>query len=56
MKPTVEFQRTVARIILQRIEEYGFALAGAGAIREHGLLNRPTEDIDLFTVSSVEGC
>ncbi|MFT0846610.1 nucleotidyl transferase AbiEii/AbiGii toxin family protein [Actinomycetaceae bacterium L2_0104] len=27
----------------------GFALAGSGAIREHGIINRPTENIDLFT-------
>ena len=28
----------------------GFALAGSGAIREHGMTQRPTNDIDLFTV------
>ncbi|MFW6774065.1 nucleotidyl transferase AbiEii/AbiGii toxin family protein [Nocardioides sp. CPCC 205120] len=27
----------------------GFALAGAGAIRAHGVTDRPTEDVDLFT-------
>jgi len=26
-----------------------FALAGSGAIREHGIIDRPTQDIDLFT-------
>lgn len=26
-------------------------LAGSGAIREHGVIDRPTEDIDLFTPS-----
>ncbi len=25
-------------------------MAGSGAIREHGLIERPTEDVDLFTV------
>jgi len=25
-----------------------FALAGSGAIREHGIIDRPTQDIDLF--------
>lgn len=29
----------------------GFALAGSGAIREHGVIERPTEDVDLFTAS-----
>ena len=27
----------------------GFALAGSGAVREHLVIERPTEDIDLFT-------
>jgi hypothetical protein len=27
-------------------------LAGSGAIREHGLIDRPTKDVDLFTVQS----
>jgi hypothetical protein len=26
-----------------------FVLAGSGAMREHGLVDRPTEDVDLFT-------
>ncbi len=29
----------------------GFALAGSGAIREHGVIDRPTEDVDLFTTT-----
>ncbi|MDO4901524.1 MAG: nucleotidyl transferase AbiEii/AbiGii toxin family protein [Actinomyces sp.] len=35
-------------------EESGFALAGSGAIREHGLIDRPTEDVDLFTVEQAQ--
>jgi len=47
--PTGEqHQRQAARIILAAIGPAGFALAGSGAIREHGLINRPTDDIDLF--------
>jgi len=42
-------QREVARIALAGVD--GFALAGSGAIREHGMIDRPTEDIDLFTTS-----
>lgn len=46
-----EDQRRVARLALEAAgEDAGFALAGAGAIREHGLSDRPTEDVDLFTV------
>lgn len=44
-------QRKVTRIALETLASYGFALAGSGAIREHGLTERPTEDIDLFTVA-----
>jgi hypothetical protein len=28
---------------------YGFALAGGYAVQAHGILDRPSEDIDLFT-------
>lgn len=45
-------QRTVARIALASVE--GFALAGSGAIREHGVIDRPTEDVDLFTANADE--
>lgn len=48
-----EFQRTLAKIALEALP--GFALAGSGAIREHGLIDRPTQDIDLFsTFDSIE--
>lgn len=39
-------QRTVARVALDSVD--GFALAGSGAIREHGVIDPPTEDVDLF--------
>lgn len=42
-------QREVTRIALAGVD--GFALAGSGAIREHGIIERPTEDVDLFTTS-----
>lgn len=45
----VAVQREVARIALAGVD--GFALAGSGAIREHGMIERPTEDVDLFTTS-----
>ncbi|MEO8906881.1 MAG: nucleotidyl transferase AbiEii/AbiGii toxin family protein [Microbacteriaceae bacterium] len=45
----LELQRAVTRIALEASESSGFALAGSGAIREHGVINRLTEDVDLFT-------
>lgn len=41
------FQRRVAAVALSATMPRGFALAGSGAIREHGLTNRRTADIDL---------
>ncbi len=41
-----EEQRRITRLALQAAgQEGGFALAGSGAIREHGLIDRPTEDV-----------
>lgn len=48
-------QREVTGIALQACAGAGFALAGGGALREHGVTDRPTEDIDLFTVKSKLG-
>ncbi len=44
-----EMQRRVAAIALAATHDSGFALAGSGAIREHGFTSRPTADVDLFT-------
>ena len=49
LDPAVLVQREVTRIALDGLA--GFALAGSGAIREHGLIERPTEDVDLFTTN-----
>lgn len=44
-----EEQRRITRLALEAVgDDAGFALAGSGAIREHGLIDRPTEDVDLF--------
>lgn len=51
----VDYQREVTRLALDSLAGAGFALAGSGAIREHGIIDRPTQDIDLFTsVTSAE--
>ncbi|HEX6684446.1 MAG TPA: nucleotidyl transferase AbiEii/AbiGii toxin family protein [Candidatus Limnocylindrales bacterium] len=44
-----DFQAEVARIALQAAAEHGFALGGGQALVAHGVVHRPTEDIDLFT-------
>lgn len=49
MPSALEQQRAAAALILDVISDAGFALAGSGAIREHGLTGRPTRDVDLFT-------
>ncbi|SCG39983.1 nucleotidyl transferase AbiEii/AbiGii toxin family protein [Micromonospora humi] len=43
------FQCDVARIALTAAADHGFALAGGQALVVHGVVNRPTEDVDLFT-------
>ncbi|WP_172119581.1 nucleotidyl transferase AbiEii/AbiGii toxin family protein [Actinomyces faecalis] len=47
-------QRRLAQLALEALGADGFALAGSGAIREHGLIHRPTQDIDLFTVHDAQ--
>lgn len=42
-------QAEVAWIALAAISGQGFALAGAGALIAHGLIDRPTQDLDLFS-------
>lgn len=44
-----EFHERLARTGLAAAHRYGFALAGGYAVQAAGLLQRPTEDIDLFT-------
>jgi len=44
-----EFQHRVAGIALGACRDHGFALAGGQALIVHGIVNRATEDIDIFT-------
>lgn len=46
-------QTRVAAVLLAAIDDAGFVLAGAGAIRAHGLTARPTYDVDLFASSTL---
>jgi hypothetical protein len=43
------FHQGLVRIGLEAGDRYGFALAGGYALKAAGFLQRPTEDIDLFT-------
>ncbi|MBK5238982.1 MAG: hypothetical protein JJE28_07730 [Actinomycetales bacterium] len=49
MNKGTEVQRDVTKLALSVLGGFAFALAGSGAIREHGILDRLTRDIDLFT-------
>ncbi|MDQ2875504.1 MAG: nucleotidyl transferase AbiEii/AbiGii toxin family protein [Actinomycetota bacterium] len=46
-----EFQARVARVALQAAAAHGFALAGGNALAAHGIISRPTHDVDLFTAA-----
>ncbi|MDG4801459.1 nucleotidyl transferase AbiEii/AbiGii toxin family protein [Micromonospora sp. WMMD980] len=45
---TPPIHRRLAQIALKVGGQYGFALAGGHAIAAHGILDRPSEDVDLF--------
>src|SRR5579864_1977068 len=44
-----ELQGRLARVGLEVLAEYGFALAGGYALQAHQLVDRMSEDIDMFT-------
>jgi hypothetical protein len=47
--PIDELQREVATIALRTAAQHGFALAGGNALIAHGIIDRPTDDVDLFS-------
>ena len=47
--PVSEFHHEVALIALRAAGQHGFALGGGNALIAHGVTDRPTEDVDLFT-------
>jgi nucleotidyltransferase AbiEii toxin of type IV toxin-antitoxin system len=47
--PLDELHRKVAAIALSAARRHGFALGGGNALIAHGIIDRPTEDVDLFT-------
>jgi hypothetical protein len=44
-----ELQDRMVRVGLDVLAEYGFALAGGYALQAHQLVDRMSEDVDLFT-------
>jgi hypothetical protein len=49
LMPVPDLHRTIAAIALGAAARYGFALGGANALLVHGIGDRLTEDVDLFT-------
>ena len=47
--PIDALQREVATIALRTAARHGFALAGGNALIAHGIVDRPTDDVDLFS-------
>lgn len=47
--PVSDLHRQVAAVALDAAAEHGFALGGGNALLAHGVISRPTQDVDLFT-------
>ena len=47
--PVSGLHREVAAVALRAAARHGFALGGGNALIAHGVIDRPTEDVDLFT-------
>jgi len=47
--PVSELHREVAAVALRAASQHGFALGGGNALIAHGVINRITQDVDLFT-------
>jgi predicted nucleotidyltransferase component of viral defense system len=51
--PLTAFQVRVARAFFAQPDAAGFLLAGGAALAAHGLTERPTQDLDLFTAPGI---
>ena len=49
LMPVSDLHREVAAVALRAAARHGFALGGGNALIAHGVIDRPTEDVDLFT-------
>lgn len=52
--PLTPLQRRVAELALGLPEAASFCLVGGGAMLAHGLVDRPTDDLDLFTTTTAD--
>jgi Nucleotidyl transferase AbiEii toxin, Type IV TA system len=50
--PLDELHRQVAAVALDAAQQHGFALGGGNALIAHGIIDRPTEDVDLFSAQA----
>jgi hypothetical protein len=48
------FHERLARVGLSVLGDFGFALAGGYAVQAHGLVERPSEDVDPFATLAAE--
>jgi hypothetical protein len=48
------FHERLARVALDAVASYGFALAGGYAVQAHGFLDRPSADVDLFAEANAQ--
>lgn len=51
--PVEPFLTEIAQIALEAAASYGVALGGGTALVLHGVVDRPTQDVDLFAVGGV---
>jgi Nucleotidyl transferase AbiEii toxin, Type IV TA system len=49
-----QLHRRLAHLALAKAGAFGFCLAGGYAVQVHGFLDRPSEDVDLFTTTASE--
>jgi len=47
--PVDDLHRRIASVALAAAGRHGFALGGGNALLAHGVITRPTQDVDLFT-------
>jgi predicted nucleotidyltransferase component of viral defense system len=47
--PVSNLHRQVADVVLRAASQHGFALAGGNALIAHGIIDRFTQDVDVFT-------
>jgi nucleotidyltransferase AbiEii toxin of type IV toxin-antitoxin system len=47
--PVSGLHREVAAVALRAAARHGFALGGGNALIAYGVIDRPTQDVDLFT-------